>query len=196
MAINRFPFRTTVIAVMILIAGGAGYYLLYDGFLTEGPSDFKEIPNDFSHRSDLAQKKKKTVYLYFTDEKNSHLMSEERILLVTDDPLEMGRMIIKELIQGPNGNLVRTIPVGTALNAIYISKEGTAFVDFSDMIRENHPGGSQTELLTVYSIVNSITLNINEVERVKILIEGRESQTLAGHIDLTSPLSADMILVR
>jgi spore germination protein GerM len=196
MATNRFLFRITIATVMILLAGGAGYYLLYDGFIEEDPARSRQKPNDFSHRSDLAQKKKRMVYLYFTDEKNAHLMSEERILLVTDDPLEMGRMIIHELIQGPNGNLVRTIPVGTALNAIYISKDGTAFVDFSDMIRENHPGGSQTELLTVYSIVNSIALNIPQVEQVKILIDGRESQTLSGHIDLTSPLSADMILVR
>lgn len=191
---NHFLSRIIAAAVIVLIAVGAGF-LLFDGVFNDGPVDTRSISGDVSPKSDLVQKKK-TVYLYFSDEKNSYLMSEDRVLLVSDDPTEMGKMIIKALIQGPNGNLVRTIPVDAALNAIYIAKDGTAFVDFSDAIRDKHPGGSQTELLTVYSIVNSIALNIPQVARVKILIEGRESETLAGHIDLTSPLSADMILVR
>ena len=71
-----------------------------------------------------------------------------------------------------------------------------ALVDFSAEIQENHPGGVATELLTVYSIVNSLILNIAEIEVVKILIEGQESLTLAGHIDLQQPFEANMLLIR
>ena len=65
-----------------------------------------------------------------------------------------------------------------------------------DSLRENHPGGSQTEFLTVYSIVNSLALNIPQISSVKILIEGRETMTIAGHIDSRFPFKANMILVR
>jgi spore germination protein GerM len=195
MAMNRLSFRLAIVVSIVFLLGGGGYLLLFN-FFEENSIDSKRIPKTVQQKHELAQKRKMTVYLYFTDEKNIHLISEDRILFVTGDPVEIGRTIINDLIQGPRGKLVRTIPKDTTLNAIYLSKDGTAFVDFSDIIREKHPGGSQTELLTVYSIVNSIVLNIPQVHRVKILIEGRETLTLSGHIDLTVPLPANMILVR
>ncbi len=91
---------------------------------------------------------------------------------------------------------MRTIPKNTALNALYITKDGMAIVDLTVAAKENHPGGSQSEIMTIYSIVNSLVLNMPQVDRVKILIEGREAMTLAGHIDLRLPFKADMMLVR
>jgi spore germination protein GerM len=114
----------------------------------------------------------------------------------SEDLEEVVRAIIEDLIKGPGGNLIRTIPQGTSLNAVYVSHDGTAYVDFSEALRENHPGGSQTELLTVYSIVNSLALNIPQVNRVKILIDGREIMTIAGHIDSRFPFKANMMLLR
>ena len=163
------------------------------------PSDIRPIPirRDGSPPvEDGQQTQTLAVYLYFAEEKGSFLLAEKRMLLQNEDPAEMGRAIIEDLIRGPQGKLVRTIPEGTTLNAIYVSHDGTAFVDFSDALRENHPGGSQTELLTVYSIVNSLALNIPQVTSVKILIEGRETMTIAGHIDSRFPFKANMILVR
>ena len=52
--------------------------------------------------------------------------------------------------------------------------------------------GSEDELLTVYSVVNSLTANFPAVKRVQILVEDRPAPTLAGHVDLTRPLPADM----
>jgi spore germination protein GerM len=195
MASNRLLFRMVAAASLISLLGGG--YLLFVHFSEKNNPDSRAIPKMVSQKPASGLKKsKKTVYLYFSDEKNSYLVSEERVLFVSEDPLEIGKAIIHDLIQGPIGDLGRTIPGDATLNAFYISKDGTAFADFSDIIREKHPGGSQTELLTVYSIVNSIALNIPQVQRVKILIQGREALTLAGHIDLTSPLPADMIIVR
>jgi hypothetical protein len=63
-------------------------------------------------------------------------------------------------------------------------------------VRDNHPGGSNSELLTIFSVVNSLVLNVNEIERVKILIDGQDTQTLAGHIDLDFPHKAHMLIIR
>lgn len=135
------------------------------------------------------------VYLYFQDRKNNVLTAEERLLAHGERPVEFAKTIIDWLIKGPQQGLARTLPAETSLRALYIN-DGTAFVDFSGEIADNHPGGVQTEYLTLMSIANSLILNIPEIKRVKILIEGRESQTLAGHIDLSQPFSANMMLVR
>ena len=48
------------------------------------------------------------------------------------------------------------------------------------------------ELLTVYTIVNALTVNLPAVTHVQILIDGKEVDTLAGHVDLRHPLSKNM----
>ncbi len=50
--------------------------------------------------------------------------------------------------------------------------------------------------MTIYSMVNSLILNIPEIETVRILVEGKEETTLAGHVDLRFPLRANMLFVR
>ena len=123
-------------------------------------------------------------------------MAEERILSQTGNPIRFGQAIVRGLIRGPGQELAPTIPQNTQLRALYITEDGTCYVDLSVAVRENHPGGVVTELLTVYSIVNSLILNIAEIEAVKILIEGQESLTLSGHIDLQQPFEANMLLIR
>ena len=145
----------------------------------------------------VGQAQNKTLaHLYFMDKNNQFLIAEERILSQTGDPVRFGQAIVKALFKGPGQELAPTIPQNTTLRALFITEEGTCYVDLSVDIQENHPGGVATELLTVYSIVNSLILNIAEIEAVKILIEGQESLTLAGHIDLQQPFEANMLLIR
>ena len=58
-----------------------------------------------------------------------------------------------------------------------------------------HSGGSLDELLTVYALVNAVTTNVHEVAAVQILVDGREVDTLAGHIDLRQPLTPNLTWV-
>lgn len=139
---------------------------------------------------------KSVVHLYFADRENRFLIAEDRAVLHSDEPAELGRIIIKELIAGPREGLMQTIPAGTNLRAFYITQDGTAYVDLTREITEEHPGGVKSEILTIYSIVNTLILNIPEINAVKILIGGGESPTLTGHIDLRLPFKANMLLIR
>lgn len=91
---------------------------------------------------------------------------------------------------------MRTLPKETVLKSVYVTEEGTAYIDFSDAIREHHPGGVRMEMISIYSIVNSLILNIDQIKAVKLLIGGRETKTLAGHIDSRFPFSANMLIIR
>ena len=138
---------------------------------------------------------KSEIFLYFSDKKKNLLTAEPRVFIGSEDPIKLGRTLIEALIQGPRNELLRTIPNETSLRALYI-KDKTAYADFSTEIIDGHPGGSLSEYMTIYSIVNSLIVNIPEIEWVKILIGGEEVDTLAGHISILSPLKADMLLVR
>lgn len=136
------------------------------------------------------------VHLYFSDRENEFLSAEERALEHPDNPVFFARSILEALIKGPQRGLVRTLPEKTGIRAIYVTQDGICYVDLTASIADYHPGGIKSELLTVYSIANSLVLNIPEIEAVKILVNGNESATLAGHIDLQVPIKANMLLIR
>jgi spore germination protein GerM len=148
------------------------------------------------HEDDESPGDSSIVHLYFSDRENSFLIAENRHILNQDDPIALGTQIMHALLMGPQKALARTIPEKTKLKAFYLVPDNIAFVDLSVEIMDDHPGGAKSELLTIYSIVNSLILNIPEIEAVKLLIDGRETSTLAGHIDLRSPFKANMMLIR
>jgi spore germination protein GerM len=144
----------------------------------------------------IDQKQPAVSHVYFADKDNSYLSAENRVFTRADSPVDAGRQIIEALIKGPQKSLVRTVPSGTSLRAFYLTPNGNAYVDLNEAVTTGHPGGCKTEILTVYSIVNSLILNIPEIESVKILVDGRETRTLAGHVDIRFPFKADMLLIR
>lgn len=95
---------------------------------------------------------------------------------------------VEALIEGPRSpHLLPSIPPGTKLRSI--RQVGNVItVDFSGQIAANHPGGSAGELVTVYSVVNTLT-EIDGVERVQWLVDGRVVESLAGHMDLSRPIA-------
>lgn len=136
------------------------------------------------------------AHLYFAAADHSFLMAEEKVLDRHNDLAEFGKTIVNALIEGPKQDLMRTLPKETGVRAVYVADNGIAYIDFTESIRTHHPGGCRLEQLSIYSVVNSLILNIDGIHAVKILIEGRESSTLAGHLDLRFPFSADMLIIR
>jgi spore germination protein GerM len=124
------------------------------------------------------------------------LVAVRREVELADDPLAQGREILRHQLGAAPPPYVSVIPEGTTLRAFYVTDRGEAFVDLSSEIITAHPGGSMTELLTVYAIVNAVTANLAAVQRVQLLVEGREVETIAGHVDVRRPLSRDPSLVR
>jgi hypothetical protein len=59
----------------------------------------------------------------------------------------------------------------------------------------NHPGGSTAEMATVYSLTNTLTVNMPAIKKVKILIGGKERESLKGHIGLKNPFSINRELI-
>jgi len=96
--------------------------------------------------------------------------------------------IVNEQLTPPPAPYVSAIPPGTTLRAIYVNGKGEAFVDLSREVSAAHTGGTDDELLTIYAIVNALTANLPAVTSVQLLVDGKEVDTLAGHIDLRLPL--------
>jgi spore germination protein GerM len=103
-------------------------------------------------------------------------------------PAEQVQHIVEAQVQTPPAGQRSTIPAGTTVNAVFVTKEGDAYVDLGGTIVSGQTGGSLDEALTVYAIVNAVTVNVPNVAAVQILVNGKQVETLVGHLDLRYPL--------
>jgi len=125
--------------------------------------------------------------LYFLSSSGNALVPEEREIALAPSLQAQLRLVVEELLRGSRRGLPSPFPPGVVLRDVFASPQGLAYVDLSQELVANHPGGSEFEQLTVYSLSNTLTTNFPAVTRVQILVEGREVETLAGHLDLTIP---------
>ena len=137
-----------------------------------------------------------TATLYYANADGSALVPVQREVPLAEGAVAQGRQILAAQLEPAPEPHVSVIPMGTTLRAFYVTERGDAFVDLSREVSANHPGGSFTELMTVYALVNAVTANLPAIQRVQLLIDGKEADTLAGHVDLRRPLQRDESLVR
>ena len=74
---------------------------------------------------------------------------------------------------------------GAEIRDVYLVDPGLAVVDTNDAFADGHRSGVLVEELTVASLVQTLAANIPGINRVKILVGGKERETLAGHADLS-----------
>jgi spore germination protein GerM len=132
-----------------------------------------------------------TATLYYIGDDGMALVPVQREVPFAATVVEQARAIIEAQIAAAPP-LVSAIPADTKLRDVFITERGDAFVDLSADLTAKHPGGSLSEIFTVYTIVNALTVNLPAVTRVQILVNGKEVDTLAGHVDLRHPLSKNM----
>ena len=109
---------------------------------------------------------------------------------------DQARQIIEVQIAAVSDPLVSAVPAGTRLRALFVTERGEAYVDLSREVSATHPGGALDELLTVYTIVDALTTNLPAVTAVQVLVEGKEVDTLAGHVDIRRPLAKNLAWVQ
>jgi spore germination protein GerM len=129
------------------------------------------------------------------------LRAERRELQVSEDPKDRIRKVLLALLAGPAAapnasGLVRSLPPEVKLGDVQLSADGTAFVDLRWPDHEDPPeSGSTAELQRVYSLVDSVALNVPQVNRVVLLWNGTQRITFSGHLDTSRPLVPDRSLL-
>jgi len=186
-------------AIVALVAFAGGALLLWWLLFSAAPRWFRgsTTPAATPAAAPTAEAQRKiTVTLFFTAEDGLSLVPVQREIPLAEPVVEQARQVILAQIAPPPQPLATTIPNETKLRAIYLSDRGDLFVDFSPELTARHTGGSLDELFTVYAIVNAATVNLPAITRVQILIDGKEVDTLAGHVDLRNPLAKNLTWVR
>jgi germination protein M len=106
------------------------------------------------------------------------------------------RYVLEEFLKGPASDALKSpLPQGVELRGAYMIGD-MAVVDFTDPIVKKPVGGTSSELLCVYSIVNTIIENVNGTRTVRILVEGQPRPVLWEQVDISGGLSKDVSLIQ
>lgn len=175
----------------IVIAAGALTALLLGWFLVV------KVPNWFAPRPAAvpaapvtagAEVRKIRARLFYVSEDGMRLVGLDRDVPFGETPPEQAQALIEEQLKPAPEPLHAALPEGTSLRGVFVTDAGDAYVDLSKEAMAAHTGGSLDELFSVYAVVNTLTVNLPAIRGVQILVEGKEVDSLAGHIDLRGPL--------
>lgn len=82
-------------------------------------------------------------------------------------------------------NSPHPVAAGAEVHDVYLVDPGLAVVDVNLAFADGHTSGVLTEELTVVSMIQTLSVNTPGLIRAKILVDGKERETLAGHVDLS-----------
>lgn len=180
------PHRNLLVGLFFLVAFLVLGTMAYDRYRKAHEPPPPPPPSSASTR---------TVSLFFPDGEWSRLVREGREIEGCDDTAACVRELLVELQNGPIGDLSPVYPEGVPPPLVQVTGDLVTLDLPSDFVA-GLEGGSAGELLTLYSVVNSIAATFPEIKRVRFLVEGSGVETLHGHLDVREPLEPDFSLER
>jgi spore germination protein GerM len=175
-----------LLVILFLIAGVAGGYFLWRNFsitarqpgVPHGLGDAagkQEMPGDYS-----------VLQIYYPVGERLEIL-EKRVQRRTKQSA-IAEAVLEEFFKGPGSGKVAHIPGNVISLGIYKDQAQTLHVDLSDELRRDFHGDAQAEFLLLKGIYESLISNLQDVQDVKVLVEGKEIETLGGHFYLKYPL--------
>jgi spore germination protein GerM len=175
--------------VLLLITAGVGYYLYsrerqrQDALRNQSRETLDAEVSVLARGSspDLPIK----LFIYQPgklDPNQDFLVAEERPIFHTEDTVLKARQIINELLKSRP-----LFPDGAKLRQVFLLSDGTAVVDLSKQTVDDLSGGVTSEMAAILSITRSLRANLGEIERVRFLVDGQETETFGGHVSIREP---------
>jgi hypothetical protein len=171
------------VTVMLAVALGMGIYV----WRMRGGARQSETPPAYTHPvAAPVQGPTEQVTLYVAYDDPGALRAQ-----AANIPLPAGRQErAQELLRALLGLYLdksssHQLAPGAEVRDVYLVDPGLAVIDTNDAFADGHRSGVLVEELTLASMVQTLAANIPGINRVKILVGGKERETLAGHADLS-----------
>lgn len=186
-----------VILIAVLAAGGVYMYNLSEIMSVETPPQ---------HAAEMARTRlteaalqpsrpEETAKLFFPSFELGSLVEEDRAISWAASDADRIRQVVLALVEGSRQGLGRALPPTASIRGVFITPDGAAYLDFSEESFVEFKAGIESESLVLDAIVNSITVNVPRVKRVRVLVQGQNVDTLDGHADLGEFLLPDLTRV-
>ena len=170
------------LVVLLFFAGVAGSYFFMHNFARPE----KLIPS-LKLQSPSSESEDLTV-LRIYQPRNGRLEMTEKKSAKRISSVAIAEDVVEEFFKQPVAEGVSGIPLHVKLLGLYKDEAQMLYIDLSDEVRRNFQGDALSEYLLLNGLYESLVSNVPDFQDVKILVEGRELETLGGHIYLKHPL--------
>ena len=169
--------------ILLLIAGGLGFYAHH--LRSRVAQDEQRLAAQASLALPTAGGPAVPVIFYLASDADGALHRQQDSVPLPEQRSERARAILRALLAKYSSGL-SPHPVGASsdIREVFLLGNDTAIVDTTAGFAESHPSGVLAEELTIASIVETLSANDPHISRVKILVDGKQRETLAGHADL------------
>ena len=126
------------------------------------------------------------VTMFLPDDDHGTMTQRAVAAALPSEPTLRAREVLHVLItQWQEKDSTHPISSNADVKEVFLVDSGrTAVVDVNAAFADEHRSGVMVEELTMAALARTLGANISGVQQMKLLVEGRERETLAGHADL------------
>jgi len=171
------------VAVMSALALGMALY----AWRMHGRATKADVPANAQPVTPPASGPSEQVTLYVASDDTGTLRARSVRLSLSAGRQERAEELLQALLAIYLGkSSTHALGAGSEIRSVYLVDPGLAVIDLNAAFANGHRSGVLVEELTMTSLISTLSANIPGITRVKILVDGKERETLAGHVDLTS----------
>jgi hypothetical protein len=172
-----------IVAILAAVAVGLGFYALH--LKRKVAHDEQAANEQQGPATPQGNGPPENITLYIASDSDGTLGKTHVSVPMPVERSERGRAVLRTLLaQYLKTDSTHPIGKDSDVRQVFLMEDGTAIVDTNSAFADSHPSGVLAEELTVASIVVTLNANDPKITRVKILVNGQERETLAGHADL------------
>lgn len=182
---RHFQITFVLLLVIVLISG---VYMIY---LTRSEREKSQAGDDSPVAAPVAGKQERIRILVAYDVDRALRWRETTVFMPEDRGLRVRaslRAVLAEYLQSPSPH---PLGRGVDIRDVYWIDGDTVVINTTPQFVTAHPSSALLEQMTMASLIETLSANVQGVRRVKFLVDGRERDTLAGHVDLMSFYSID-----
>ncbi len=170
-------------AILVVVAAALGYYAYH--LKKRVAEEEQRLATQPAILAPPANGPTALVTLYVASDSTGNLSRTQQNISLPQERSERDRTILRALLSSyTQSSSSHPIGAGSDVRDVFIMPDNTAIVDVTAAFADAHPSGVLAEELTIASIVSTLNANDPQINRVKILVDGKERETLAGHADL------------
>ncbi|HYQ47643.1 MAG TPA: hypothetical protein VEP69_01130 [Thermodesulfovibrionales bacterium] len=171
-----------ILIVIFFLAGAAGSYFFLKYYT---PAASQTTANGTDAQT---QEPQDLITVRLMLPKDKKLMMTEKRLRSRIKNIALAEAVVEEFFKEAGD--VYAIPQNVKILGIYRDANQLLYIDLSDEVRRNFQGDALDEYLLLKGLYDTLVSTIPDFQDLKVLVEGKEIETLGGHFFLKYPLKS------
>jgi hypothetical protein len=134
------------------------------------------------------------ITVFIPNDDRGDLVRRDVVAALPSEPELRAREVVHALIeQWQEKASTHPIAANADVREVFLLDQNKiAVVNVNSAFADEHRSGVMVEELSLAAIARTLGANIDTIKEVKVIVDGRERETLAGHADLTEFYPTDL----